>query len=89
MPLLRERVQQGISSSLLNRVREERCSSQQGIAHTAFCPYSSLEEDEKIYVGSRMTENIERGRNLLVAGLEEGQLLNLEGFKNVYLLIYF
>lgn len=36
-----------------------------------------------------MTENIERGRNLLVASLEEGQLLNLEGFENVYLLIYF
>ena len=80
MPLLRERLQQGISSSLLSWVREDTYGSEQGIAHTAFCPYDSSEEDESMYAGSRKAGNTGRGRNILVEGSEEVQLLNLGGF---------
>lgn len=80
MPLLKGRLQWEISSSLLRQVREDTYSSEQDIAYAAFCPYSSSEEDESMCAGSRKAENTERGRNILVEGLEEAQILNLEGF---------
>lgn len=80
MLLLRGRLQWEIGSSLLRQVREDTYSSEQDITHAAFCPYSSSEEDKSMCAGNRKAGNNERGRKIMVEGLEEVQLLNLEGF---------
>jgi len=84
MPMLRERLQQRISSSLLCWVRE--VSLEHGTALIAFLPTRWFGVSSE-YVGRR-AGNTEKGRDILMEGSEEVQLLHVEGFfKCLYLFL--